>query len=173
LGGGVRVDRSTDAPQLLTPAQAAEIEGRFERFRALASAAGNPERGRQVFAQACASCHSVQGQGGQIGPSLNGAGAMGLEALLRSIVTPNAMMESGYRRFHVEKADGEAVEGFLVSDAAGELTVRPIAGGDVRIPSGAVRRAYYSRTSLMPEGLLEALETGQVTDLFAYLKELK
>lgn len=173
LGGAVRLDRSTDVPAIQTPAQAAELEKRFTKFRELAARGGNHAAGREVFAQACAACHSVQGEGGQIGPALNGAGAMGIEALLRSTLTPNAMMESGYRRFHVERKEAEAVEGFLVSDSGSEFIVRPLAGADVRIPASAVHRAYYSRTSLMPEGLLEAMTEQQVTDLFAYLSGLK
>ncbi|HYE30154.1 MAG TPA: PVC-type heme-binding CxxCH protein [Methylomirabilota bacterium] len=173
LGGATRIDKSADVPTLLTEGQAAELETKFQRFRQLASGKGSTEKGREVFTQACATCHSVQGQGGQIGPALNGAGAMGTEALLRSIITPNAMMESGYRRFQVERADGETVEGFLVSDNGSELRLRPLAGEDVRIAADQVKRASFSRMSLMPEGLLESLSPEQVSDLFAYLQTLK
>ena len=38
---------------------------------------------------------------------LNGAGASGVETLLRNVLTPNAAMEAGYRAFRVETRDGE------------------------------------------------------------------
>ena len=56
------------------------------------------------------------GQGGQIGPVLNGAAANGLETLLRAVITPNAAMEAGYRTFRIELKDGDTLDGFLVSE---------------------------------------------------------
>ena len=44
---------------------------------------------------------------------------------------------------------------------------------DTRIPQSNVRRAAFTKTSMMPEGLLDALPPGDVADLFAYLKTLK
>ena len=40
-------------------------------------------------------------------------------------------------------------------------------------PQAKVRRADYTKMSLMPEGLLEAMPPTDVTDLFAYLQTLK
>jgi hypothetical protein len=44
---------------------------------------------------------------------------------------------------------------------------------DTRIPQKDVRKAGFTKNSMMPEGLLDPLPPGQVTDLFAYLKTLK
>ena len=44
---------------------------------------------------------------------------------------------------------------------------------DSRIPKKEVRSTKYIRRSLMPEGLLDALNDEQVTDLMAYLMTLK
>ena len=118
-------------------------------------------------------CHSVAGQGAQIGPVLNGAGAGGVEALLRNIVTPNAAMEGGYRMFRVELKDGEVLDGFLVSQDRESIVLRRPNSEDLRIPQAQVRRADYTRRSIMPEGLLEGLKPEEVTDLFAYLKTLR
>jgi putative heme-binding domain-containing protein len=118
-------------------------------------------------------CHSVGGQGGQIGPGLNGAGAMGTEALLRAMLTPNAAMEAGYRVFRVELRDGDLVDGMLVSQDNDALVLRRQNLEDLRVPRASVRRAGFTRLSLMPEGLLEAMPPADVADLFAYLMTLK
>jgi hypothetical protein len=44
---------------------------------------------------------------------------------------------------------------------------------DVRIPRNTVKRANFTRASMMPEGLLEGLRPEEVSNLFAYLKTLK
>ena len=115
----------------------------------------------------------MAGQGGQIGPVLNGAGAMGVEGLLRAVLTPNAAMEAGYRNYRVELKDGDVLDGLLVSQDAEAIVLRQPNTQDRRIPQDEVRRAAHTKTSLMPEGLLEALPEQDAIDLFAYLQTLK
>ena len=144
--------------------------------RALARAAeksGDMAKGKAVFTAVCLGCHSVGGQGGQIGPVLNGAGALGVEALLRNILTPNAAMEPGYRVFRVELKDGDVLDGIRVSEDKDAIVLRRQNVEDTRIPQANVRRAAFTKMSMMPEGLLDALKQEDVADLFAYLKTLK
>src|SRR5205823_7728673 len=155
LHGNARVERTADLPPVQTEAEAKALEAKFAQFRALANQSGDLARGRQVFVNLCAVCHSVKGEGGKIGPALDGAGANGVEALLRNILTPNAAMEAGYRRFRIETRDGEVQEGLLVSADDRVMTLRQPNSEDRRIPRDNVKRAGFTRTSLMPEGLLE------------------
>ena len=156
-----------------TEADAKAVEAKFAQFRSLANKAGDLERGQQVFVATCGVCHTVKGQGGKIGPVLDGAGANGVEALLRNIVTPNAAMEAGYRRFRVETRDGEVLDGLFISQDPSALVLRQPNAEDLRIPRDNVKRAAFTRLSVMPEGLLEGLKAEDVTDLFAYLKTLR
>jgi len=122
---------------------------------------------------ACGVCHSVHGQGGGWVRSSTGAGANGVESLLRNIVTPNAAMEAGYRRFRVETRDGEVQEGLLASQddqcdcAAPTEQRRPSHPAQQRQARGFYPNVHYAR------GLLEGLKPEDVSDLFAYLKALK
>lgn len=173
LRGGARVEKTTDAPPLLTAEEAEQQNHKFSLFGALLHQAGDINTGKEVFATTCAVCHSVGGKGGQIGPVLDGAGAMGAETLLRAILTPNAAMEAGYRTFRVELQDGDVLDGFLVSRETDALVLRRPNIQDERIPLAHIKRAGFTRNSLMPEGLLEALREKEVADLFAYLRALK
>jgi putative heme-binding domain-containing protein len=173
LHGGARIEKTPDLPPLQSESEARETEARFARYRSLANLAGDPGHGQQIFAATCAVCHSVHGQGGKIGPVLDGAGANGVEALLRNILTPNAAMEAGYRRFRVETRDGEVQEGLLVSQDDSAMTIRQPNSEDLRIPRDRVKRAGFTRVSIMPEGLLEGLKPEDAADLFAYLKALR
>lgn len=173
LTGGAQVAKITDGPALLTAAKAREQQLHFAKYRELAEKTGSLEKGRTVFATACQICHSVNGEGGQIGPVLNGAGANGTETMLRAILTPNAAMEAGYRNFRVELRDGETLDGFLVKEDEQAFVLRQPNLQDQRILKEQVRRAEFTHRSIMPEGLLDSMPVDDVRDLFAYLKSLK
>jgi putative membrane-bound dehydrogenase-like protein len=173
LHAGAKVAKTADFPSLLTSEQAAAMAKRFGVYRSLAEKNGDRTRGETVFKAACQSCHSVGGQGGQVGPVLNGAGASGVEALLRNILTPNAAMEAGYRAFRVELKDGDVIDGIRVSEDKNGIVLRRPNVEDTRVAPNAIRRAGFTKVSMMPEGLLEAMPAEDVTSLFAYLKTLR
>jgi len=171
--GGARSEKIANGPRLLTAAQAREQQKRFDRFRELAENGGDLEKGRAVFASACLVCHSVNGQGGQIGPVLNGAGASSTETLLRAILTPNAAMEAGYRNYRVQLKDSESIDGFFVSADDSSILLRQPNMQDQRIPKDQVQRADFTSQSLMPEGLLDSMAPNEIQDLFTYLRSLR
>ncbi len=173
LHGTAKVMKTSNFPPLLAPAEAKALAEKFTKFRALAEKAGSTAHGQEIFTTLCAGCHSVGGRGGQVGPVLNGAGASGVETLLRSVLTPNAAMEAGYRVFRVELKDGDVLDGMMVSQDKDAIVLRRPNVEDARLPISTVRRADFTRRSMMPEGLIEALPEKDVTDLLAYLKTLK
>ena len=173
LNGTAKIERTTDLPPVQTAEEARALEAKFVQFRGLAGQAGDRTHGQQVFTATCGVCHTVKGSGGKIGPALDGAGASGLEALLRNVITPNAAMEAGYRRFRVETKDGDVIEGLLAGQDADSVTIRQPNTEDQRLLRANLKRAGFQRLSIMPEGLLDSLPAAQVSDLFAYLMTLK
>jgi len=172
LTGAARVESSGDSPELLSPSRAAGQSEKFARFRKLAEQPGDPARGKELFRTQCSVCHSYRGQGGSVGPVLDGIGVLGTESVLRNVLTPNAAMEGGYRTFRVVTFDGRIVQGLLVAQDEESVVVRQPNTSDVRIAKNAIERAGFLNRSIMPEGLLEGLERQQVSDLFAYLRSL-
>jgi putative heme-binding domain-containing protein len=172
LAGDARVEPALDAPALVTAAQLAARAETFARFRQLAEAGGDAERGKQLFATRCLSCHQQGGQGGKVGPVLDGVGVTGIEAILRNVLTPNAAMEGGYRSFRVVTKDGRIVQGLLVSRDAAAIVIRQPNTADIRISTKDVAQAEFMSISIMPEGLLESLAPNEVSDLFAHLMSL-
>lgn len=172
LGQGARIAKTTDYPPILTKEQAEALDTKFAKYSALGHKPGNLENGKALSA-ICMACHTIGNAGGQIGPNLSGAGAMGLEGVLRNIMTPNAAMEAGYRIFRVEMKSGDIMDAFYVSDDKEAFVVRQPGMPDRRIPKQEVRSTHYIRRSLMPEGLLDALNPEQVSNLLAYLMTLK
>ena len=172
LSGTARVVPTLDAPPLLTSEEAKAHSEKLRKFKALAETTGDLARGKQLTTT-CLACHIIQSEGANIGPNLSGAGAMNLEALLRSLLTPNAAMEAGYRIFRVELESDDVIDGFLVSQDNNAIVLRIPNSEDRRIPRSEVRRAHFIRRSLMPEGLLEGLPDKDAADLLAYLRSLK
>ena len=170
---GARTVRTMDFPDLITPDAAVALDEKFSHYRALAEAPGGDAVRGQVLGAMCMGCHLVKGQGGQIGPNLSAAGAMGTESLLRNILTPNAAMEPGYRVFRAELTDGSLREGFLASQDETAVVMRVPGSEDQRIPRDQIRRGSFTKRSLMPEGLELSFTPEQWTDLFAWLKSLR
>ena len=172
LQKGARVTKTSDFPPILTPAQALALDAKFSKYRALAAQPGDVARGSQVAA-VCRACHLFGNEGGNIGPVLSSVGAMGTEAILRNIITPNAAMENGYRIFRVEKTGGSIIEAFFVSEDRDAVVIRLPGEGDQRIERKEIRGTKYLRRSLMPDGLLDTMTDQQASDLFAYLLSLR
>jgi putative membrane-bound dehydrogenase-like protein len=173
LNGGARIEATPDLPPLMSAEQARQAREETDRIRALAAKPGDAARGRDVYVKTCAVCHRVKGEGGQIGPNLDGAGAKRPEELLRSILTPGAAVESGYRVLRVETRDRELLEGFMASQDAEGIVLRRPNQPDLPIPRAQIRRSTFLRQSLMPEGLLKDLTPDDVAALFAYLRTLQ
>ena len=148
------------------------MEAKFAKFRELAERGGDVERGR-VAAAGCQACHLMGAAGGAIGPNLSGVAAMGTEAILRNILTPNAAMKAGYRTYRVEMSNGDAIEGFFVKEDSDAVVVRIPGADERRVDRKDISKTSWLARSLMPEGILEAMTAEQVSDLFAYLKTLK
>ena len=172
LAGKARIEPAVDAPKLVTPTELAARAEKFARFRAMAESKGDPARGKDVFAARCLTCHQQGGQGGKVGPALDGLGLTGVEAILRNVLTPNAAMEGGYRSFRVVTKDGRIVQGLLVSRDSGAIVIRQPNTADIRLAVQDVAQADFTGVSIMPEGLLESMPPQEVSDLFAHLKSL-
>lgn len=162
-----------DFPPFVSAAQSAAAAQRFERFRAMIASPGDPLAGRVQFQATCMICHQVKGEGMKIGPDLSGVGAMGVEAILRNVLDPNAQLESGYYRHDIALLDGSLVSGFLLEEKAESITIRPIGADPKVIARSNISKHTISKRSIMPEGLIEGFKEKQVADLFSYLKSLK
>ncbi|MES2474913.1 MAG: PVC-type heme-binding CxxCH protein [Verrucomicrobiota bacterium] len=160
-------------PNLISPAEATALDERFDRFRKMAELPGDLESGKTLVRANCMICHLIQGEGTAIGPDLSGAGAMGVESLLRNILTPNAQLESGYYRHDLKLRNGSVLSGFLAETREDAVVLRVIGGDDQIIPRAEIVSHDISKRSLMPEGLLDQSTAQQVADLFSYLKTLR
>ncbi|MGB0144534.1 MAG: LamG-like jellyroll fold domain-containing protein, partial [Akkermansiaceae bacterium] len=172
LGGQASVTLVDDTPKLVNPEAAKAAKEKFQKFLTLANRNGDSAKGKILFAT-CLACHKVGNAGGVIGPDLSGAGAMSTEALLHNILTPNAQMESGYYRHDLILKNGSKISGSLVKETKSALSIQPVGTALQVVPRGQIAQHKVTKSSLMPEGLIDHLSSEQVTDLFTYLRTLK
>ncbi len=172
LQPGAKITKTSDFPPVMSAAEAQALDQKFATYRALTDKPGDAARGKSAVVL-CQACHLFKGQGASIGPDLSGVGAMGTEAILRNLLTPNAAMEAGYRIFRVELKSGDIVDAFFVSEDKDAVVVRQPGAPDRRIANKDIARTQYLRRSLMPEGLLDTMTPEQVSDLFAFLKTMR
>ena len=129
----------------------------------------NAAHGRALFTQTCALCHSMFGEGAKIGPDLPGS-FEDTDYLLQNIVDPNATIGKDYQQVFVETKDGRTLTGILTTDDASGVTLKSLAG-PAAVPRAEIKSVEISPNSLMPAGLLNALDEDSVRDLFLYLRQ--
>ena len=138
---------------------------------------GNIENGMRVFSTAtvaCASCHKVKGQGTEVGPDLSEIGSkLAKEALYESIFDPSAGISFGYEAHQVELKSGEEAYGLIVSETADELAIKGNTGVVTRYQKADIKSRQQMKLSIMPAGLVQAMNPDDLVDLIEYLASLK
>ena len=68
-----------------------------------------------IFNTACASCHTLYGEGGKVGPDLTGGGRNNLDYLLENIVDPSAVVTADFRMSILDLKDGRVLNGLIAA----------------------------------------------------------
>jgi len=152
--------------------------GTVIRAEGLLATKGDAARGKDVFFKTtglqCATCHKVQGQGGQVGPDLSDVGKrLSKRQILESILDPSKDIDPKYAAYIVEVDDGRQLSGLIVERTDKELTVRDPQGKDTKVLLTKVVSQIPSKKSLMPDQLLRDLTAEQAADLLTFLESLK
>jgi putative heme-binding domain-containing protein len=131
--------------------------------------AGEPSRGRAVFARTCQQCHTLFGEGGKVGPDITGSNRGDLDYILLNAIDPNAVIPNDYRTSTLETKDDRVITGIVTKQDENAVTI-VTANETVLVPRGDVKSLQQGDVSMMPEGLLQALSNAEVRDLVSYLK---
>jgi len=130
-----------------------------------------PDRahGAQVFTQTCAVCHSIGGNGGSIGPQLDGVGNRGLDRLCEDIIDPNRNVDRVFRFSIVTLKNGDVVTGLFRREEGDILVFADATGKEFTALKQEVSERRESDTSLMPELFGDVLPPADFADLLAFL----
>jgi putative heme-binding domain-containing protein len=144
------------------------IEKTKARLTPDALAKANLSQGRMLFTAVCGACHMMYGQGGKIGPDLTGSGRASLDYLLENIADPSGVVSADFRMSLLTLKDGRQLSGVIAATNARTLTLRTLTE-PLTLDRSEIVKQETSPMSMMPEGLLLALQPDQVRDLIAYL----
>ncbi len=154
----------------LIRAEAGERERVVERYESAASMEGDPERGREVFENVCAKCHTMNGLGKEVGPDLGEVRNRPPELLLADILMPNQSIAQQYESYVVELTSGETVDGVMGPQTPTTITIRQEEGKEHVILRSNIRSFYIAELSAMPEDVEEQVDVQQMADLLRFIK---
>ncbi len=134
----------------------------------------NFDQGKMLFsATQCISCHSMQGEGGAVGPALSQLGTrFSARDILESILEPNKVISDQYAYTAFYLKDGGSVIGRLKNENAEKyyISQNPFAPQTLReVLKKNVVRTRLSDVSSMYPGMINSLNKEELKDLIAYL----
>ncbi len=132
------------------------------------------EHSRAMFISAsCSYCHSMNGEGGSIGPDLTQLGTrFSAKDILESIIEPSKTISDQYAATDFYLKDGTTVIGRLIREDKDKYYVsqNPFDPQLLReVPKSEVSSTKLSDVSIMPPGLINRLNPEELKDIMAYL----
>jgi len=132
------------------------------------------DNGQTMYAAArCITCHSMQGEGGNIGPALTQLGTrFSAEDMIRAIIEPNETISDQYASTVFFLEDGSSIVGRVTNqdEETYYISQNPYAPEYIReVPKSDVTETRISQVSVMPPGTINPLNEEELKDLIAYL----
>jgi putative heme-binding domain-containing protein len=133
------------------------------------------DTGKKIYsAILCSRCHSMGGQGGDIGPDLTQLGTrFSNKDILEAIIHPDKAVSDQYASTIFTLKNGQSVVGRLVNEDKANYSIsqNPFAPDQLRkVSKKDVVSKKNSTVSIMLPGLINSLNSNELKDLVAYLK---
>ncbi len=149
--------KALDQPAAL--ARAPELEG------------GSWARGRKEFfgdEAGCAKCHTIHGQGGDIGPDLSNLIHRDYASVLRDVTNPSFAINPDHLTYVVNLTSGRVLTG-VVRNVGRKLRIGDNKGVVTEIDRDDVEEMKPSPVSTMPEGITKQIGPARMRDLMTFL----
>ncbi|MBT5109532.1 MAG: c-type cytochrome [Rhodospirillaceae bacterium] len=153
-------------------AKPSEITQKFYAKIAAAAEAGggDPGLGATVYDDNCSECHTLNGDGGEVGPNLTGISAKGLKFISEAILQPAKSMTKGFETYVAINKEGRQTVGLKTRDEAGEIDITKANGDVVTIARTDIKEIKIDDTkSVMPDDLSEAMTVKDYQDILSFL----
>ena len=134
---------------------------------------GNRDRGREIFAKVCATCHQAEGHGIDVGPNLATVTGRSPEDLLVHILDPNREVAPNFVNYNIATVQGRLISGIIGEETAGAIILKRSEGATDTIPREQIDQVQSTGLSLMPEGLEKVLTVPEFADLIAFVRTIQ
>ncbi len=162
--------RPAPPPLPVSPEQRKQLDALIvARSAAFAKAKPDVEVGANVFKMNCAACHQIRGEGGLIGPQLDGIGARGPERLCEDILDPNRNVDAHFHLHILTMKDGSTLAGFLKAELGQVNLFADATGKEQRVAKKDIEKTAVTPISLMPPTFGQTLDETMFIDLLGYL----
>ena len=150
-----------------------------EEWRPYLTSPGDPVKGKKLFFDLggkanCGKCHTVNGQGGKVGPQLSFVGTTRTQAfLLESILNPKAVITSGYSSILILTRKGKFITGVKLNEDDSSIDLVDKEGNALHISKDDIKKHKTQKISIMPGNFKDILTQDDIRHLLAYLGTLK
>lgn len=144
-----------------------------ERLAGFVPAEHSVDKGKGNFSVYCGICHQIGGEGGNIGPQLDGVGNWGAQALSEKILDPNRNISKAFQMYTVKLKDGSVKSGLLRREEGEVVVFADIQGQEFSIDKSNIAEQKPSAYTLMPASFRESIPEADFKDLLAYLLSLR
>jgi putative heme-binding domain-containing protein len=148
------------------------IAGRITDFT-YAKSTPSAATGRVVFTRNCSTCHSIEEEGGSIGPQLDGVGRWGVSALVEKILDPNRNVSESFRNYTIRLKDDKVLSGLYRRDEGALMVFADISGKEFTVSKKDIAEQTASKYTLMPDQFSTTISAGDFNALVAYLLTIK
>lgn len=134
---------------------------------------GDANKGQQTIAR-CYMCHHIAGNGNEFGPNLTQWGiGRSVENIANAIINPSDGIAHGYEGSIITTKSKHRIQGIdLGGGRSIHYVMKVMGGGEVSIYFKALAKYEHMERSLMLSAGQLGLESQDVADIAAYLKEL-
>jgi putative heme-binding domain-containing protein len=103
---------------------------------------GDARAGDKVFRLLCAQCHTIYGEGGNVGPDLTANGRASFEQLVSNVFDPSLVIGPAYQVTTVVTKDGRNLTGLITEDNDQHIVLK--------LPGAGIETVPHATTSNTP-----------------------
>ncbi|KQS33219.1 PVC-type heme-binding CxxCH protein [Dyadobacter sp. Leaf189] len=146
------------------------IDTRIANFK---PAGGLTDAGKAVFVQNCSGCHQILGQGGMVGPQLDGIGNWGHKALTQKILDPNRNITEAFRTYNITLKNDQTLTGLYRRTEGETMVFADMTGKEFALAKSEMKEHRASKYTLMPDQFRNIIPEKDFYALMDYLLSVK
>ena len=144
-----------------------------DRLASFDPASVTAEAGQVIFIQNCSMCHQISGNGGLVGPQLDGIGNWGQKALTEKILNPNGNISQAFQTYTITLKNGQVLTGLYRREEGNILVFANPGGQEFSVAKSEIKERRASKYTLMPDQFSKTIAKKDFDALIKYLLTVK